>query len=69
MLLQGWYACKQSYGDLLAGDYYRIVYDDNNGHVMFVTTDGREGWIDVNALGTDQTTRCRIGGFALTLAG
>ena len=69
MLLQGWYACKQSYGDLLAGDYYKIVYDDNNGHAMFVTSEGREGWIDVISLGSDQITRRRIGGFALTLAG
>lgn len=69
MLLKGYYSCKQSYGDLRAGDYFRIVYDDNNGNVMFVTSDGREGWINVNAIGGDQNLRGRIGGHAFLLAG
>ena len=69
MLLNGYYSCKQSYGDLRAGDYFKLVCDDNNGNVMFVTSDGREGWIDVKAMGSDQKLRGRIGGFALMLAG
>ena len=69
MLLKGYYGCKQSYGDLRAGDYFKLVYDDNDGNVMFVTSDGREGWINVNTIGSDQKLRGRIGGFALMLAG
>ena len=69
MLAQGYYSCKQSYGDLRAGDYFRLVLDDNNGNVMFVTSTGREGWINVNALPTSGDERIRIGGFALALAG
>ncbi|MCH5210197.1 MAG: hypothetical protein J1F01_04460 [Oscillospiraceae bacterium] len=69
IFLQGYYSCKQSYGDLREGDYFRFVYDDNNGNVMFVTSDGREGWINVNEIGYDQMTRGRIGGFALMMAG
>lgn len=69
MFLQGYYSCKQSYGDLRAGDYFRLVYDDNKGNVMFVTSNGREGWINVDAISTDNNVRVRIGGFALTLAG
>ena len=69
MLLQGYYKCSQSYGDLREGDYFKLVCDDNKGNVMFVTNDGREGWINVNELGSDQKTREIIGGHALMLAG
>lgn len=69
MLLQGYYHCKQSYDDLQEGDFFKFIYDDNNGHVMFVTSEGREGWIDVNTIGSDQNKRGKIGGFALMLAG
>ena len=68
MLLEGYYSCKQSYGDLKAGDYFRLVYDACDGNVMFVTSDGREGWINVNELSSDTTERGQVGGFALMLA-
>lgn len=68
MLLEGYYSCKQSYGDLKAGDYFRLVYDACDGNVMFVTSDGREGWINVNKLSSDMTERGQVGGFALMLA-
>ena len=51
-----------------AGDYFRLTYDDNNGNVTFVTSEGREGVINVNAL-KDHQERIRIGGFALAFAG
>ncbi|MCH5212135.1 MAG: hypothetical protein J1G06_03900 [Oscillospiraceae bacterium] len=69
MLMKGYYSCKQSCDDLRAGDYFKIVYDDNNGHVTFVTSDGREGMLNVNEIGYDQKIRERIGGFSLMLAG
>lgn len=69
MLQKGYYACKQSFDDLKEGDYFQLIYDDNNGNVMFKTSEGKTGWVNVNDMGYNWEERIRIGGFAFALAG
>ncbi|MCH5210790.1 MAG: copper amine oxidase N-terminal domain-containing protein [Oscillospiraceae bacterium] len=39
--------CDKSYAFLKKGDYFTILYDDENGNIYVRTLDGREDWIPI----------------------
>ena len=39
--------CDKSYELLKAGDYFTILYDDENGNIYIRTTNGKEGWMPI----------------------
>lgn len=54
MYLNNYALCKRDYGCLKKGDYFTVVYDDDNGNIYVRTIDGKEGWIYIKSLYTQE---------------